>query len=521
MPYAPVMPLFEIIVALLLASVLLLGLARRIGVPYPSLLALAGAAVAFVPGLPTVTIDPHMALALFIAPALFHVGLESSPAGLWRNAVPLVVLAVAAVLLTAGAVTLAGTLMAGLPTAVALTLGAIVAPPDAAAASAVLSDSNLPRRSLFVLQGESLLNDATALLLFGAATSLALPYRSLGDDALGLVLGIPAGVLLGWLVALGYLKLLPRFSGTLGATIVDIATTLALWLVAERLHASAVLAVVTFALVTARRRPFIEPARDRIHAASVWAAGVFVLNVLAFLLMGLQARTLVAKLGPDARWPALGFTLALVAVVIVVRLGWLLACRAVAGLVWRRFAPRWLPEPVTWRVELLVGWAGMRGLLTVATALALPLDFPSRDLIVLSAFGVVLATLVVQGFTIEPLVRLLRVPEDNSLNEALSSAKATLLAAALDAASQPGDTARALRRKYHLALQVAERGSDPQGATDYDRVRLRAVGAQRRKLLAMRSAGEVAEDVFRRLQEELDWAEIDANPLTDMHLDEA
>lgn len=515
------MPLFEIIVALLLASVLLLGLARRIGVPYPSLLALVGAGIAFVPGLPTVTIDPHMALALFIAPALLHVGLESSPRGLWRNAVPLTALAVLAVLLTAAAVTLTGMLVAGIPMAAALTLGAIVAPPDAAAASAVLSQSNLPRRSLFVLQGESLLNDATALLLFGAATSLAMPDHSLREDALGLALGIPLGVLLGWVVALGYLRLLPRFSGTLGATIVDIATTLALWLIAERLHASAVLAVVTFALVVARRRPFIQSARDRIHSASVWAAGVFILNVLAFMLMGLQARTLVAKLGADERWPALLFTLALFAVVILVRVCWLAAYRVVAGIVWRRFTPRWLPKPVTWRVELLVAWAGMRGLLTVATALALPPDFPARDLIVLSAFGVVLGTLVVQGFTIEPLVRLLRVPEDTSLNEALSSAKVTLLNAALDAVGAPGDTTRALRRKYDLALEVAERGSDPQGATDYDRVRLRAVDAQRRQLLAMRGAGDIAEDVFRRLQEELDWAEIDVHPLTDMHLDEA
>ncbi|MGI4733399.1 MAG: cation:proton antiporter [Janthinobacterium lividum] len=515
------MQLFEIIVALLLIAVLLLGLARRLGVPYPSLLALAGAGIAFVPGLPTVSIDPHMALALFIAPALLHAGLESSPRGLWRNAVPLTALAVIAVLLTAAAAMLTGHLMAGMPIAAALALGAIVAPPDAAAASAVLSQSNLPRRSLFVLQGESLLNDATALLLFGAATSLALPEHSLHDDAPGLLLGIPFGVALGWAAAFGYLRLLPRFSGTLGATVVDIAVTLALWLVAERVQASAVLAVVTFALVSARRRPFIEPARDRVHAASVWAAGVFILNVLAFMLMGLQARTLVANLEPSQRWPAIGFTLALFCVVVLVRLGWLMTYRAVAGFLHARFAPRWLPTPVPWRVELLVAWAGMRGLLTVATALALPANFPARDLIVLSAFGVVLGTLVLQGFTIELLVRALRVPEDTSLNEALSTARAALLHDALDTIGAPTDSNRALHAKYASALKVAERGTDPQGATDYDRARLAAVRAQRRHLLSMRSGGAIAEDVFRRLQEELDWAEIDAHPLADMHLDEA
>lgn len=248
---------------------------------------------------------------------------------------------------------------------------------------------------------------------------------------------------------------------------------------------------------------------------------MFILNVLAFMLMGLQARTLVAKLGAAERWPALVFTVILFAVVVLVRLGWIFLYGAVAGIVWRRFKPGWLPQPAAWRIELLVAWAGMRGLLTIATALALPADFPSRDLIVLSAFGVVLGTLVVQGFTIEPLVRLLRVPEDTSLNDALSAAKAQLLHAGLQSIDPKARTAEALHQRYGAALRAAEAGSDPQGATEYDRARLRFITAQRRRLLAMRGDGEVAEDVFRRLQEELDWAEIDAHPLTDMHLDEA
>jgi NhaP-type Na+/H+ or K+/H+ antiporter len=336
-----------------------------------------------------------------------------------------------------------------------------------------------------------------------------------------LLLGIPLGTAIGWLAALVYLRLLPRFAGTLGATVVDIAATFALWLLAERVHASAVLAVVTFALVSARRRPFVEAARDRVHAASVWAAGVFVLNVLAFMLMGLQARTLIAGLGPAERWPALTFTALLFAVVVLVRVAWLLLYRALSGWITARFAPNWLPAPVPWRIELLVAWAGMRGLLTVATALALPPSFPFRNLIVLSAFGVVLGTLVLQGFTIERLVRLLRVPTDSSLNEAVAAARTTLLDAALEAVGEPSDANRALRHKYGSALHVARHGDDPQGATEYDRVRLSAIKSQRRHLLTMRSAGEVAEDVFRRLQEELDWAEIDAHPLTDMQLDEA
>lgn len=515
------MLLFEMIVALLLASIALLGLARRLRVPYPSLLALAGAGIAFVPGLPEVAIDPQMALALFIAPALLHAGLESSPRALWRNAVPLTALAVAAVLLTAAAVAIVGHAVAGIPVAAALALGAIVAPPDAAAANAVLAESSLPRRSLFVLQGESLLNDATSLLLFGAATSLALPDHSLGADAPGLVLGIPLGVAMGWITAALFLRLLPRFAGTLGATVVDIAVTFALWLLAERAHASPVLAVVTFALVSARRRPFVEAARDRVHAASVWAAGVFVLNVLAFMLMGLQARTIVASLQPAERWSAIEFTALLFLVVILVRAAWLLLYRGLSGWIIARFAPRWLPPPVPWRVEMLVAWAGMRGLLTVATALALPHSFPSRDLIVLSAFGVVLGTLVVQGFTIERLVGLLRVPQDTSLNEAVAAARTILLGSALETVGPPSDANKALRHKYETALQVARHGDDPQGATEYDRVRLAAITAQRRHLLSMRSAGDVAEDVFRRLQQELDWAEIDAHPLTDMQLDDA
>jgi CPA1 family monovalent cation:H+ antiporter len=515
--------LFESLLGLLLVAVLLLWVSRHLPVPYPTLLALAGVLVALLPFAPAVEIEPHLALVLFIAPALLDAGYDTSPRDLRRHWVSLLSLAVLAVLATALAVALAGWAWAGLPFAAALTLGAIVAPPDAAAANAVLTRIGLPRRSMLVLQGESLLNDATALLVFGAASAWASAGGTSGTSGTGLLelaLAAPGGVLLGLAIAWPYLRLRPNFAGTLSATVLEFTTTFGAWLLADRLHVSPVLTVVTFAMAIARGISEHQPARDRVQSFAVWSLAVFVLNVLAFLLMGLQARSILGKLAPGEVWPALSIAALVLLVVILVRIGWVMLSRLVAGLAVAQ--ARGVPEVPPWRVSFLVSWCGMRGLLTLATAFALPPDFPARNLIVLSAFSVVLGTLVLQGATITPLMRLLGIDSDRTLNEELAEARQTLASVAMEAAArEEPELARALRLRYARVKRVAASSGDPLGSSDYDQACLRVVQAQRHRLHALRQSGRIADDVYRRLEEELDWAELDARPHQDNELREA
>jgi len=518
------MSLFESLLALLLVAIILLRLSRHLQIPYPSMLALAGAGVAALPFMPAIEIEPHLALPLFIAPALLDAAFDLAPRELRRLWLPLFSLAVIAVLLTAAAVAWAGSALAGLPIVAAVALGAIVAPPDAAAASAVLSQLGLPRRTVAVLQGESLLNDAVALLIFATALSAwSQSAGHLGQALPRLLIAAPGGILLGLAVAAVLLPGARWLAGTLSARILEFVTTFGTWIIAERLGLSPILAVVALAMMVAHHAPARQAARDRVHAYSVWAAVVFVLNVLAFLLMGLQARTILSRLGGEELSQALGFAGLVILIVILVRLLWVMAY----GIVLRRLIPRFpklfpdTPVP-TRRIGLLVSWCGMRGLVTLGTAFALPADFPGRDVIVLSAFAVVLGTLVLQGFTIVPLIRILGIQPDRSLNKDLSAARAAIMDAALTSLTdETGPAADAVRKEYEIEGQIARDIEDPQRETEYDRLRRKAIAAQRSTLVALRRAGTIPEDVFHRLEEELDWSELAATPPDRLALDDS
>jgi len=510
------MQLFESLDAILLVALALLVLARKLTVPYPTLLAAAGLGFAALPFAPEIQLDPGLALALFIAPALLHAAYHTSPRGLKRLWFALTALAVFAVLVTTAAVTLVGWWWAGLPLAAAFALGAIVAPPDAAAAEAVTAEVGLPRRGQLLLQGESLLNDATALLLYGFAVSLAVGRDVEGPRWL-LAAAAPGGVVLGAAAAWAYLRVVALFAGTLGASLADFAVTFAIWLLADRLHLSPVLAVVAFGMIVSRHRPLTQPARDRIQASAVWAAAVLVLNVVAFMLMGLQARDVLLRLDAGERGPAIGFALLVLATVIVTRFAWVFAVRGLEGALHRRWQPAWLPEPPPWRAAAVLSWSGMRGVLTLAAAFALPPSFPARDQIVLAAFTVVIGTLVLQGLTLGPLIRRLGVA-DHGLADKVGEARRTLVHAGLAALEgDRSEAADALRFRYGAARRVIEDEGedDPQAPSEFDRLHLEVLARQRDRLHAMRGSGEVAEDVYRRLLEELDWSEVEARSWQD------
>jgi NhaP-type Na+/H+ or K+/H+ antiporter len=419
-------------------------------------------------------------------------------------------------LLTTAAVAWAGVLFAGLPLAAAITLGAIVAPPDAVAAATVLQRFRLPRRTLAILSGESLLNDAIALLLFGAASSAAMsPGASWSGTLPTLLIAVPGGAVFGYVMARLYIHIPPLVAGTLSSTIVEFVATFAVWVLAERLRLSPILAVVAYGMTIARILPSRSAPRDRVHSYSVWNATVFVLNVLAFLLMGLQARAILAGLQDGALWHALRFAGIVLAVVIGVRIAWLMTYGVLLRALGRYLKAkrgRDIRAPSA-RIGVLVGWSGMRGLVTLATAFALPPQFPSRDVIVLCAFAVVLGTLIVQGLTIGPLIKLLKIEPDGSLERQVSQARTELMDAAIAAlGKERGDAADATRAEYRAARELARDEDHPQEQTEHDRLRTIAIHSQRDVLEKMRDSGRIDDDAYHRLEEELDWAELSAAP---------
>lgn len=504
------MNLFESTLLLLLVAIGLLQVSRRFSVPYPTMLALAGLGVAALPWAPSIEIDPQLALALFIAPALLEAGYDLPPRVLLRNWLPLLALAAVAVLLTTAAVAWLGMAMAALPLAAAVALGAIVAPPDAAAAAAVLSRFNLPRHTVVVLKGESLLNDAVALLIFGAAVGFA----AAPDEGWGLVpmlaLAAPGGLLLGFVIGRVYVALAGRMAGTLGGTLFEFVTTFVAWIVAERLHLSAVLCVVAYAMTAARFIPERQAASDRVHSYAVWETIVFLLNILAFLMLGLEARVIVTRLAAAELWSALIFAGAVLLVVIAVRLVWVVLYTRVVRSIDSDLGHDQRP---TMAQGVVVAWCGMRGLVTLAAALALPADFPSRDLILLSALAVVLGTLVVQGLTLGPLIGWLRLKADDSMARELSAARLILLDRALDALGTREDEAAVrVRQSYLEDREASQAGSHPRAGQQVHRLLRKGIKVKRAALAQLRRDARIEDDVFHVLERELDWAELASSP---------
>jgi CPA1 family monovalent cation:H+ antiporter len=516
------MIVFEWILIILLGAVLLSVLARRIGVPYPALLALGGTLLAFTPGAPRLMLDPELALALFVAPVLLDAAYDTSPRDLKDNWLPVASLVLVAVALTTVTVALVARLLTGMPWAAAIALGAIVAPPDAAAATAVLRQIRLPHRLVTILEGESLLNDASALLIYrGAVTAAAAGSFSATSAAPAFLLSVIGSIIAGPILALLYMRLTRAFNragDAPSAIILQFIGTFGVWLLADRVGLSGILTIVTYAITIARQAPALTPARLRVPSYAVWDTAVFVLNVLAFVLIGLQIGPIFEALAPTQRIRYVLIAAAVLATVILVRFAWVMSYTTVARWRIRRvgFHPRRPMMAPTVNGSIVVSWCGMRGIVTLAAALALPnggLAFPFRDLIVFVAFAVVLGTLLLQGLTLRPLLLKVHLQDDNPVGREVGRARAVAYQAAR--ASLDGDNsplAEAFRVELEAALAQVEDGAIPDGAeAPGDRLRLRAVDAARHAVLALRSRGEIGDEAFHRLEEELDRIELSAS----------
>ena len=541
------MRVFEVVIALLVGGAALAAVARRIGAPYPALVALAGAALALIPGVPTLVLDPELALALFVAPVLLDAAFDSSPRDLRANWRPVASLALGAVALTIIVVAIvARALVPDMPWAAAIAMGAIVAPPDAAAATTVLKALRPPHRLLVILEGESLFNDASALLVYRLAVGATATGFISGWSVVPTLLVVTLGsVVLGLVLARALIAVNARISDVATAVVFQFCGTFLVWILAERLHLSGIITMVVFAMAASRAAAERIPARIRIPSYAVWEVAVFVLNVLAFILVGFQLKSISERVNgaTGVRYVAVGAVVCVA--VILARIAWVTGAAAYSR--WRcRPRPDGTPGPkdavaLTSRGAAVAGWCGMRGTVTLAAALALPAGgdgvapFPYRDLILVTAFGVVLGTLVVQGLTLRPLLLRLGLEDDGAIDREVSLARVETLRAAISASATCAGaaTAQLVRYRYELQLRRAEddlarNGSHANGAervetanalveseddgraAEADAAVIRAAtDAQRRRLVALRADGTIGDAAFQRVEEELDWAELD------------
>ncbi len=523
------MRVFEVVIALLVGGAALAAVARRIGAPYPALVALAGAALALIPGVPTLVLDPALALALFVAPVLVDAAFDASPRDLRANWRPIASLALGAVALTIVVVALVSRLLVrDMPWAAAIALGAIVAPPDAAAATTVLKALRPPNRLLVILEGESLFNDASALLVYRLALGAVAAGGLSGWSVLPTLLVVTLGsIVLGLVLSRVTLFVNERIHDVATGIVFQFCGTFLVWILAEQLHLSGIITMVVFAMAASRRAPEIMPARMRVPAWAVWEVAVFVLNVLAFVLVGFQLKSIAARVTAATGLRFAGFAIVVTIATILARIAWVTGAAAFSR--WR-CRPRLdgTPGPrdavaLSGPGATVVGWCGMRGTVTLAAALALPARFPERDLILATAFGVTLGTLVLQGLTLRPLMLRLRLEDDGTVDREIRLARVETLRSALAAAeSCPGaEAADLVRQRYALQLRRAEAALATDGAAggvyaegngdgpDIDAEIVRAASeAQRRRLMSLRNDGTIGDAAFQRIEEELDLTEL-------------
>ena len=516
------METLELLIGLLAAVAVVVRLAGRTSIPEPVLLVLAGLAVALIPGLPQVELDPELILALFLPPLLYWAALHIDLRDLRANLRPIALLAVGLVLVTTAAVAALAHAMLGMPWAVAVVLGAVVSPPDPVAATAVAGRLGLPRRIVTILEGEGLLDDATALVVYRLAVAAAVSGTfSFGEAATELAVSAVGGTAVGLAVGWVGSRVLRRVSEAPVENTVKLLLPYVAWLGAERVHASGVLAVLACGVVMARHWGAISSGA-RLQARQLWDWLVFVLEGLSFVLVGVQLRPVIQGIEGRSLADLALAALAVNLVVVVVRLAWV-------------YPASWLPR-LSARVRerdpfpglpaiTVIGWAGMRGVVTLALALAIPTEvdgggpFPERNLVVFLSFTVIVVSLVGQGLTLPLVIRWLGVGADDEGPAGDSRrALARLSEVALDrldavdpeAEGVPAELVERLRERYRARLaHLDQQGED--GQPDESRAFIELVhdvlGAQREELRRLRGRGAVTAEVARRLDHDLDVEE--------------
>jgi monovalent cation/hydrogen antiporter len=503
-------------------------LAQRLAIPYPIVLVLGGLVVGAIPGIPDITLDPDLVLVIFLPPLLYSAGVFADLRALRDNLRPILLLSIGLVLATTVCVAVVAHEVIGLSWALGFALGAIVSPTDPIAATTIMRSLGVPRRIVNVVEGESLINDASALVIYRVAVAAAVGGGfSASHATLELVGAALGGVAIGAAVGFALVAIRRRIDDTTTQLTVSLLSGYAAFIPADLVGASGVLAVVTAGLIIGWHAPVLITPQTRLESNAMWRILIFLLNATLFMLIGLQLPVILDGVADQSAAELVGYAALVCATVIGTRLVWSFTVVFLIRAIDRR--PQQRLRRSSWRVRLINSWAGMRGAVSLAAALALPLEtdagtpLPDRDLILFITFALILVTIVGQGLTLPWLIRRLGVQEDGT-DEAHEEIRARLVAAeaalrSLDAVEAEGwareDTLERMRGLYRFRQRRfkvrAGKIEDEEGIEDrslsYQRLIHIVSTAQREAVVQLRNNGDISSDVMHRIERELDLEE--------------
>ena len=513
----------ELILICLVAVALLALLARKTRIPHPILLTIGGVSLALVPGLPTIRLEPDLIFNLFLPPLIYPAAVFTSWRDFRANLRPILLMAIVLVLLTMTVTAALFHYLTGLPWAVGFVFGAVISPPDAVASLAVTQNLRVPRKIIVILEGESLVNDATAFISFRfAVAAVMIGTFSLGEASLQFLLvaagGICVGLSVGWLAT----QVQKRLDDPPVQTMFSLLTPYVAYFAAEKLHVSGILSVVIAGIYYGWRAPRILSGRMRLLALPVWEMVVFILNGALFILIGLQLPQVIQTLAPGSLVEFVRLAILVLAVVILARFAWMFGVDYLPRVLSRSFRNSRIP----WQHTALIAWTGIRGAASLAGALAIPFalpngqPFPGRDLVLLLTFCVIFGTLILQGLTLSPLARWLKVDDDGVTEVEERSARLKANEAALVRLEEMASSNRArpetverLRSEYADRIrQLRCEGPCDENmgglfSADFEELAREVLQAERNAVIALRNEEEISDQALRRIQRDIDLAE--------------
>jgi CPA1 family monovalent cation:H+ antiporter len=514
----------ELILICLVAVALLAIVARRIRIPYPILLTIGGVVLALIPGLPEIHLEPELVFNLFLPPLIYPAAVWTS----WRdfrvNLRPILLMATVLVLITMAATAGVFHSLTGLPLAVAFVFGALISPPDAVAALSVTQNLRVPRKIIVILEGESLVNDATSFISFRFAVAAVMTGSfSLGQASLQFLFvaagGVCVGLAVGWLAT----QVQKRLDDPPVQTMLSLLTPYVAYFSGERLHVSGILAVVIAGMYYGWRVPQILRGRTRLQAVPVWEMVLFILNGILFMLIGLELPQVIHAMPAGSAFQIAKLAVLVVLVLVLVRFVWIFGATYLPHFVSPTLRRK---NRIPWQQTALIAWTGMRGADSLAGALAIPFflpngePFPGRNLILLLTFCVIFGTLVLQGLTIAPLVRWLGIEDDHAVEreERLARLKANEAALAhveeMEALHRASPkTVERLRSDYLDRIQQLRSEGPPEKTVrrlfsrDFEHLAREALDTERETVINLRNEEVINDQALRRIQRDIDLAE--------------